>query len=84
MLFCNDAMVAIATTQVILDLNQTVYAKLVGNSFLIFSAKSFHNGLVLAQLCQKIVGVRFFETRCTYYVPILMSDWSKQERVLGP
>jgi len=36
-LFCNDATVAIATTQVILDLYQTFYAQLVGNTFTIFS-----------------------------------------------
>jgi len=37
----NGAMVAIATTLVVLDLHQTFQAKLVGNNFLIFSAKKF-------------------------------------------
>jgi len=41
MLFCNDAMVAIATTQVVLDLNRTFKAKLVDNGFMIFSAKNY-------------------------------------------
>jgi len=58
-LFCNDAMVATATLQVVLDLYQTFHTKLVGNSFSIFSAKNYPHQLVLAKLCQKIIGVHF-------------------------
>jgi len=61
-LFCNDAVVALATTQVVLSQNQTFWARLVGNSFMIFSARNYASPACVGKVMLKIMRVWFFET----------------------
>jgi len=65
-LFCNDAVVATATTQVVLDQHQTFYARLLRNSFaMIFSAKNYASLTCFNKVAPKNCrGPVFSETRC--------------------
>jgi len=59
-MFCDDAVVAMATTQVVLD--QTSQARLVGNSFVIFSAKNYASPACFGKVMPNNHRVPFFLT----------------------